>query len=243
MSARLFGSSLVFFLLFGGAGALFGQADTEIGDFWFRLQINKKLDKRWSIGTDLQLRRQDEYVFGDQNIFRLPSVYSVRLWAFCKLDKNWTLIYSPAAFFQNYQLRNSGELSGTRELRTQAGGMHSLELGRFTLRNRLLYEYRWIDFDREVFRHQHRLRLQNAVFFKLAQLSEKSRLDLMFFNEFFFATPDYRSFGFDQNRDFLGVRGQHGFVDWALGYQYTRHRQGEIHFNRHSLLTSLNLNF
>jgi hypothetical protein len=224
-------------------GNAWGQADTEIGDFWFKLHVNKKLDEHWTLGTDLQLRRQDRFIQQDENIFRLPSVYSVRFWVYRKIGKRWTIIYSPGAFFQNYQLRPSGQLTEMHELRTMAGASHALELGRFTLRNRLLYEYRWIDFDQEVFRHQHRLRLQNALLYQLAKWEGKNRLDLLFFNEFFFATPDYRTFGFDQNRDFLGLKGQHSVLEWTLGYQYTRQRQGEANINRHSMLAGIQLNF
>lgn len=238
--------STILFAVFGvclATGPLRGQAENDIGDFWFKIHLNKKINERWALGTDLQLRRQNDFVASEHNMFRFPSTYSARVWVYFKINPNWTIVTAPLAFFQNYQLTPLETLNEQRELRTMGGATYSFQKGRFTNRNRLLYEYRWLEFDRPDPRHQHRLRLQNLFLFRLGAQKPEHQLDLMFFNEFFYATPNYHRFDFDQNRDFLGLQWKCKSVTTILGYQYARQRQGAQRINRHSLLANLILNF
>ena len=190
----------------------------------------------------MQYRSQANYRITDNaNLFDRDLAYSLRLWAFYKLPKNWTINAAPIAYFSNTDILDEfAHLAYYQEIRTMWGMSKGFTFSKISNKNRLMYEARFIQWDKPSAVVQHRYRLQNAFTLPLVKLNQSSKVNLFIMNEFFLKTQKAKT-GFDQNRMYAAVEAQYKRLGLVSGYQHV-FQQGNNHvFQKRIWLTTLNI--
>jgi hypothetical protein len=213
-------------------------------EFWSKLNVIKEVNKHWSLGADLQYRRQSNYLSEDKNIFQYNLENSIRLWIYYKLPVKWELISSPIAYFKDITLKNKdGVLSNNYELRTMLGASKRYEPGHLKNINRVLYELSFLNYNSSGMILRHRYRLFNSFHYPIKRFNEKYSLNYYFFNEVFYRTEKGIS-SFDQDHLFNGLQWKWKESDINIGYQYTYQKSLTNTFMRkNQLYIFLNLTF
>lgn len=207
---------------------------------WLKFTLTHQLKENWSAGIELQYRRQANYRSGEHNILQLPLGSVARLWFNHKLQKNWTLLFSPAGFFQNDDILNSkGEISRTNEVRVAAGATKSFALNHITNKNRLLLEERFISSNEPVSYFQTRLRLQNSFSLPLFTLKKEKTLSFFLSHELFLKA-EKKYTGFDQSRIYNAIQCTRHNTETLVGYQWTYQKSTGRFFHRNQLYIQFN---
>lgn len=211
-------------------------------EFWSKLNTTVALNKSWSIGMDVQYRRQADYKSGDKNIFHYPMATSIRAWVYYSLKNQWQIILSPIAYFKNDEiLNNNGEIKQTNEIRQMAGTSKSVDLNRIKNKNRFLIEVRYIDFDNNKSYTQFRYRLQNSFTIPLHKKEKTTGINYFLSNEVLIKNQKHQT-SFDQNRIYNALQWKFMHADIDLGYQWVVQRNTNNTLHRNQLFLMLNLN-
>jgi Protein of unknown function (DUF2490) len=210
-------------------------------EFWSKLNTTVTVNKSWSIGMDVQYRRQANYRDDDKNIFHYPMAKSVRAWMYHNLKNQWQLILSPIAFFKNDDILNiNGEIRQTKELRQMVGTSKSIDLNRVKNKNRFLIEVRFIDFDNNSSYTQFRYRLQNSFTIPLHKKEKATGMNYFLSNEILIKNQKQQP-SFDQNRVYNALQWKFMHADIDLGYQWVIQQNTATTFRRNQLFVILNL--
>ncbi|MCX7744363.1 MAG: DUF2490 domain-containing protein [Flavobacteriales bacterium] len=236
-------------LIFFSSSLMFAQTPPiDKDEFWSRIQVMSRLSKRWIIGIDYQYRRQQI----DHHFLDIPLLQSYRTWANFELPHNFQLISNPVMYLEHYRINEGSDWEQNpvvklHELRTVWGVQHELELNKIELRNRLLGEFRWMNFDKKESSFLFRWRYQFLFAFLLTRLSTHSRMNIQLFDEIFFQpetvtipnTYITKHHVFEQNRVALSLLTTVYAVELQLGFQYTYQLSGFRIYNKYQLLTGL----
>lgn len=225
------------FLILLSSNHLFAQSQNE---FWSKITVTKKINSHWTLGVDAQHRRQADYLQHRKNIFHHTLTNSIRLWAFYKMKQNWTIVFSPIAYFNNENINTTTEtFIHSRELRSMIGVSKNLYFGSVVNNNRLLYEIDLLQFDSPGIITRHRYRLFNNFIFPIKYISEAHSFNYNFYNEIFLKTQAGIS-SFDQNHFYNGLQWKSKFSDVNIGYQYTYQNGINGYIDKNQLLFSVN---
>ena len=202
---------------------------------WLRVNIIHWYKPSKAVGFEFHQRMQANYKTDDKNIFHYPSLTLIRPWLYWKLNKNWTLSYSPLSYHGYTTLKNTaGETDTYSELRTTLGLQRNYLLGKLINRNRAWYEFRFIDIGGDSYRFATRLRIQNALIAPLWKPSAHQQLGYQLSNEFFWAVQS-GYVGFDHNRLYNALQWRAGKQEINLGYQWSLHKNVTDLYNRGQL--------
>ena len=216
---------------------LFSQDRNE---FWSKISLTKKVNKQWSLGIDIQHRRQADFYKEDKNIFRFGLINSIRLWAYYKLKQNWSIVASPVAYFENENIVNaSGEIINSKELRSMIGIGKNLFFQKLVSYNRLLYELDLINFNYPGMLTKHRYRMLNNFILPIKSFDVTRSLNYNFFNEVFLKTQTGIT-SMDQDHFYNGIQWKWKQSDLNIGYQYTYQKGTNSYINKNQILLSLN---
>lgn len=184
-----------------------------------KVNITKRITRHTSIGVDLQHRRQSGFDNGNMLHYRLTS--SIRLWTYYKPGHDWSLIFSPIAFFDN-QVKDAvhKELQGAKEVRTALGAMKAFAAKKATVSNRMLYEVSIITTADPEKTIRQRYRFQNALSYPLRSFSGNTGLNYQITNELLIQSMR-NNLSLDQNRLYSGFQWKMLQADINLGYQIT----------------------
>lgn len=208
---------------------------------WIRLNLTRRINTNWSVGLDLQHRRQANYRTGDHNYMHYPLSSFGRAWLYYQLPKGWTLLLSPIGYFDNEDILNvNGELKQTNELRISPGIMQSLLLGPVKLRSRLLYDIRFADFGQPGHYTQTRLHWQESVLLPVCPTGKNSKLLYQLADELF-VKKQGSDIGFDQNRLYNGLQWKYKASTIDLGYQWVLQKGTSSNFHRSQLYLAFNV--
>lgn len=224
--------------------ATFPVLGQDRNELWTKLIVNKVVHPKWSIGLDFQYRSQaNYYIPHNHHICETPLAASVRFWIYYKLPKNWKITTAPIAYFYNTDIMaDSIHLSHLQELRTMWGISKNWQNSWLKNKNRLVYEARFMNWNKTNAAIQHRYRLQNVGIIVLEKISADTKLNLYLMNEYLLKTQQGKSC-FDQNRSFLALQFQYKNIELTSGYQFIYQKGNKNNFNKHIWLTSLNFDF
>ncbi len=235
-------------LIFISVGLSFAQNPIDRDEFWSRLQAMNRLSPKWTIGIDFQYRRQQD----SHHLMDIPLLLSYRTWLLYRLPLNFQLISNPVMYLEHYRINNGSDsdlnpLIKIHELRTVWGAQHEVGLKKVELRNRLLAEFRWMNFDKKESSFRFRWRYQFLFTVLLTRISNHSSMHLQVFDEVFFQPETITNFNtgytihriFDQNRVAMSLLTRVYAVELQLGFQYTYQLSGFGIFNKYQLLTGL----
>ena len=226
---------LFFFFLNTSSNA---QARKEL---WTKINITKNLCKQFDVGLDMQHRRQNGFE-NDKNMFHYSMTSSIRLWTYYKLKHNWTIIFSPLAYFDIRTIKNSSEeIQHSKEIRTMLGPSKTILVHKFSNKNRLLYELSFIKPRTGPSAIRQRYRLQNGLNFPLYTFKHNTCLNYNISNEILIKTIT-RSTTFDRDMLYNGIRLKLFKSEVDAGYQFTFQKDGNIYLNKNQFLLILNLN-
>jgi len=215
---------LLFVALLIACQQAFGQSYDE---FWTRIMINKKIDKNWTLGGDVQYRSQENYHEQNNLRFQNPLLQSFRTTIYYRLSSKYRvdLTASPLVYFRSFDVDRIGEVSDQREIRVVFGGLqHQNIFKKVKLRNRFQSEARFLRVDRPDNFFQNRLRWQIQATMPIYQTKSKIRsINCLIFNEIFIAHQQGNAF-FDQNRFYNAIQFKHKFIELNLGYQFSVQR-------------------
>lgn len=219
-------------------------AQNTRAESWFVANTTFSITKKWSVGFDLQHRRQSNYFNDDRNPVSLGLNYTVRAWVYYKLPQNWTITTAPLGYFNFTDIKNkAGDARNFHELRTMWGIVKRMEWGKLKNINRLAYEARFIQWDMPDATVQHRYRLQNTLVYPIYKFSDKLALNAFGFNEFIMRTQNGKT-EFDRNRVVLAPQLKFGKHDLSIGYQWMLQNGGiATDINKDILLVLMNFNF
>lgn len=220
-------------------GVAFGQTQNE---FWAKVYVSEKINPHWTIGADVQHRRQADYVRHEKNIFHYTLSNIARLWAFYKLDNNWTVVTSPLGYFYNENIdKYSGALSCSSDLRSMAGISKTYFPGKISNNNRFLYEVDLLDFNSKYSSSiRHRYRLLNSLSWPVKKINNNQSFSYNFFNEIFYKTESGSS-SFDQDHIYNGFQWKIKSSAFNIGYQYTYEKSDNYFVKKNQFLLSLNV--
>lgn len=210
---------LFYILLLVSYLPIFGQSHEE---FWTRITMNKKIDKKWTLGGDVQYRSQENYHEHNGKRFQNPLLQSIRTTIYYRLSTKYhiNLIASPFVYFRSFDVDRIGNVSDQREFRAAFGFFQQQNiLKKIKLRNRLQYEARFLKINRPEQLFQNRLRWQIQVTMPICHtISESCSINYVSFNEIFIAQQQSMSF-FEQNRFYNALQFKYKFSEFNLGYQ------------------------
>ncbi len=223
---------LLFFFFVQGLSTGYAQDRHEA---WLRVNLIHWQKPNKAIGLEMHQRMQANYKTDGKNIFHYPAVTLVRPWLYWKLNKKWTLSYSPVSYHRFTTIKNViGETDHYAELRSTLGIQQNAKLASIINRNRAWYEFRFIDIGGTAYRFATRLRIQNAFIVPLWKFSDHQQLGYQLSNEFFWALQaDY--VGFDHNRFYNALQWKINKQEFNIGYQWSLHKNGTILYNRRQL--------
>lgn len=231
-------NKLAFFTLFLPIAA----ASQTRHECWLKMMVTHPLNEHWSLGAELQHRRQANFQVQDKNIFHYPLANYVRAWITYKLPHNWTLVLSPVGYFDNEDIVSSdGELKQTNELRVSPGVIRAFEMGRIRNKNRLLYDARLADFNKSYHFFQSRFRMQNSFSFPVFWVKKENKISYHLSNEILIK-KEKTSVGFDQNRLYNAIQWENHGLNIDIGYQWIVQKNGASTFRRNQLFIALNIN-
>ena len=229
---------LLFFFFVQGLSTGYAQDRHEA---WLRVNLIHWQKPNKAIGLEMHQRMQANYKTDDKNIFHYPAVTLVRPWLYWKLNKKWTLSYSPLSYhgYTNV-ISSAGETKKYTELRTTVGLQKNVTIGSALTRHRAWYELRFIDVSSDAYQFATRLRIQNAFIVPLWKLSGERQLGYQLSNEFFWALQS-GYVGFDHNRLYNALQWRVGKQEINLGYQWSLHKGGTPLYSRRQVF--LNTSF
>lgn len=208
---------------------------------WLKMTVNRPLDEQWSVGVELQHRRQANFQIQDKNIFHYPLANYARAWITYKLPHKWALVLSPVGYFDNEDIISSyGELKQTNELRISPGVIRIIELGRIRNKNRLLYDARFADFNKSDHFFQSRFRMQTSFSFPVFLLKKENKISYQLSDEILIK-KEKTATGFDQNRLYNAIQWENHGLDIDIGYQWIVQKNKGAAFNRNQLFIVLNI--
>lgn len=228
------------FLLIFLLSPAISQSQTHT-EFWSKLNTTVTVNKSWSIGMDVQYRRQANYRGDDKNIFQYPMAKSIRVWIYHNLKSQWQLVLSPIGYFENDDIINGdGEMKQTNELRQLIGASKTYDIKRIKNKNRFVIEIRFIDFDKVNNYTQFRYRLQNSFTIPLHKKANATGINYFLSNEILIKKQQQLT-SFDQNRVYNALQWKFTHADIDLGYQWVVQRNTATTFHRNQLFVMLNL--
>jgi hypothetical protein len=236
-------------LLFISTCNVVAQTPIDRGEFWSRVQVMSRLSPKWTIGIDFQYRRQQF----NHHLMDVPMLVSYRTWVNYHLPLNFQIISNPLMYLEHTRLYEDQNLTDNdlyykvHELRTVYGVQHGLDLNKLEVRNRVLTEFRWMNFDKKESSFRFRWRYQFLINVLLTRLSHHSTMHVQVFDEVFFQPESitYPNTGisfqriFDQNRVSLSLLTRIRVAELQLGFQYTYQLAGLRIFHKYQLLTGL----
>lgn len=183
----------------------------------------------------------------------IPLLLSYRTWVVYRLPQNFQLISNPVIYLEHSRVNEGSYWTETNpiikihELRTVWGTQHELQLNKLEVRNRVLGEFRWLNFDKKESSFRFRWRYQFLINVLLTRLSPNSTMHVQVFDEVFFQPEriTYPNTGitfqriFDQNRVSLSLLTRIRVVELQLGFQYIYQLSGLNIFHRYQLLTGV----
>ncbi len=244
---KIISTALLFIISIGNIVA---QNPIHKSEFWSRVQVMNRLSSQWTIGIDYQYRRQQL----NYNLMDAPLLMSYRTWVNYHLPFNFQLVTNPVMYLEHYRIffedsnfTDNDPLQKVYELRTVYGVQHVFELKKLELRNRVLVEFRWLNFDKKENSFRFRWRYQFLINVLLIRLSPNSTMHVQVFDEVFFQPEriTYPNTGisfqriFDQNRVALSLLTRIRVAELQLGFQYTYQLAGLRIFHKYQLLTGL----
>lgn len=210
-------------------------------EFWSKLNVTKEINKHWEAATDIQYRRQSNYLAGAKNIFQYNLTFSLRTWVYYKLPRKWALISSPIGFFNDENLKDArGNLGTTNELRSMLGFSKGYAAGKLLSSNRILYEFTFYNYTSPKMLLRHRYRIFNSLEYPLKRCDSNHAVDYYLFNEIFYKTQKGLS-SFDQNHLFNGIKWKWRTSELIMGYQYDYQKSKSLRQNKNQLLITLNV--
>lgn len=210
-------------------------------EFWTRLNITHSVGGHWSIGLDMQHRRQANYLTGEKNLFHYPMSSSVRVWVYYQLKKQWQLITSPIGFFENDNILNStAAIKKNDELRTIVGVSKTIMIKRVKNKTRFIFENRFIDFYKSDYHFQTRYRLQSNVTIPLHKKISPTGMNYVLFDELYIKTEKHTT-DFDQNRVYNALQWKLKHTDIDLGYQWVLQQNPTTTLHRNQFFIIFNL--
>lgn len=196
----------------------FTMMATKHHELWTKLYLEKRIAPKWSVGFDVQHRLQSDYYNSELNPIDYRLLDNVRLWLNYKMGKG-TVVYSPFAWFRNYELDPNGFTHKKDEWRMAIGYQHQHNFNKIENAGRFLYEHRQIpkdDIGIDRLRAQIRIR---PLVFKGGRASTQP-----YFQEEYFYRINGENSTFDQNRFQIGLKYKKKGVDISLAYQNTIHK-------------------
>lgn len=213
-----------------------GQTRNEL---WLKLNLTHAFHAKWSVGIDLQHRRQADFQSGDKNIFHYPLGNYARLWLYYKMPKKWALTISPAGYFHNEEIvTQNGALKKTNELRVSAGIIKEWAIHGIKNKNRFLYDARFNADNRTGQFFQSRYRLQNSL--AVPFLKKHIMLSYLVSNEVLIKKETGHT-SFDQNRIYQALQYKTGITELNAGYQCIIQKGAAGRYQRNQLFIMLNI--
>lgn len=212
------------------------QARTEL---WTRLTLTHAVGKHWQLWTDLQYRRQANYLAGSHNLLDRPLAYTGRVWIGYKLPHKTMVFLSPGAIFETIGLASGGDalVYGT-EYRATVGVLHNHTLGKIESRIRLMNESRFFLTTNTT---QQRPRLLGQILCPVYSISDISVCNLLLADEVFAHLNPGAGAGYDHNRITAALQLTRHKHDLTAGYQW--HNQPTVNqpLNRHIFFCNISL--
>jgi hypothetical protein len=210
-------------------------------EFWSKLNVTKEINRHWEAATDIQYRRQSNYLSGAKNIFQYNLTFSLRTWVYYKLPGKWTLVSSPIGYFKDETLKNErGDLGTTNELRSMLGFSKGYTAGKLLSSNRILYEFTFFNYTSPKMILRHRYRLFNSLEYPIKRRDNNRAVDYYLSNEIFYKTQNGLT-SFDQNHLFNGIKWKWRTSELIMGYQYAYQKSKSIRQNKNQFLVTLNV--
>ena len=172
--------------------------------FWARLVVTKPLSKKWDFQFEYLHRSQNNFLQSMWNPFAHEALEEPRIW-FNFNEKHYTVLLNPITYF--YSEPNLGKEADFNVKPNHIWqAVVALEMKqnikKWTIKERIMYEYRWIESLNYV--PVGRIRLRGLLQY---QVNEKIKLQA--YNDIFFNAPPHKLEGlFDQNWFSFGISRQ-----------------------------------
>lgn len=194
-----FTTLVLFYLPSGSKAQSPGSFSQHYSDFWIGLNVDLRLNKRWSLLTESELKRKDFMASPNAFFACLGVQYRIMkgLNAHVAVGRQWVVADEPFSLV----------VMGETRLQVQAVAHQSI--GRFRFRERIRNEFRWLDRlpnDPKTGKEFHdRIRVLLGMEFR--PFRKTSLPSFIAYDEFLEETAtSFHHPAFDQNRIFIGLR-------------------------------------
>jgi hypothetical protein len=225
----------VLFLLF----FCINPSKTQIhNEFWGRLTFTKEIKSKWILSADINLRQQADIYKENKNILSTVLMRSVRIWINHYLKRNYSIVLSPFFLGENTDLKHT-ITTHNKELRFALGVAKKSTIEKLILKNRVLYEPRFISPDVGANFIQHRYRLLTSILIPIKNINSNNKIIGTISNEIFYHTQNALT-EFDQNRVQLGCQWHRNNTELNVMYQLAKSNNNSILTQRNQYLLMIN---
>lgn len=205
---------------------------------WNKISFLKKLNNKFSVLFDINIRQQSNYKANETNFFELPLVRSQRLWVMYNFTNNYSLIGS-FLYGLNTDIANTKyDFITTNDMQYDIGIMKNATIKTTKLRSRFLVEYRTLNTNNISNAIQYRYRFQENATFLLKTFANKNSFNCVLNDEVFFKTQNSVT-ELDQNRLYATLQYHTAKVEYNIGYQKTYQNQSSKLVDRNQLVVNL----
>lgn len=205
---------------------------------WNKISFLKKLNNKFSVLFDINIRQQSNYKANETNFFELPLVRSQRLWVMYNFTNNYSLIGS-FLYGLNTDIANTKyDFITTNDMQYDIGIMKNATIKTTKLRSRFLVEYRTLNTNNISNAIQYRYRFQENATFLLKTFANKNSFNCVLNDEVFFKTQNSVT-ELDQNRLYATLQYHTTKVEYNIGYQKTYQNQSSKLVDRNQLVVNL----
>jgi hypothetical protein len=211
-------------------------------EFWSKVTVSKKVNQRWTVGGDVQYRSQANYYTSNIQRFQNDLLQSIRTTLQYKMSPKYRvdILVSPLIYFRSFDIDKRGHTTPQNELRVALGAVHQQTFWKRTkLRNRLLYEMRFLKFDKPEHIVQHRYRWQLQMTIPIFRIHSDYDINYVVFDEVFVAHQESKTF-FEQNRLYNALQLRYKYSEFNIGFQQSIQNIKEELIKRNQLHLSLN---
>ncbi|GAB4110293.1 MAG: hypothetical protein OHK0057_02010 [Thermoflexibacter sp.] len=211
-------------------------------EFWSKVTVNKKVNQRWTVGGDVQYRSQANYHIPNTQRFENDLLQSIRTTLQYKISPKYhvDILASPLIYFRSFDIDKKGHTTPQNELRVALGTVQQQSFWKGTkLRNRLLYEMRFLKFDKPEPILQHRYRWQVQMTIPIFRIHSRYDINYVVFDEVFVARQESKTF-FEQNRLYNALQLKYKYSEFNVGFQQSTQNIKEELINKNQLHLSLN---
>jgi hypothetical protein len=193
--------SLFFSFLFAFMAQVVQAQHYEHATFWAKTTIAAPLSKNWEVQLEYVHRQQNNFRESRWNPFNHESLEEPRLWFHFK-QPTYTLQLNPITYIYSEPLLGTEadfKIKHNEEWRSVVGLEVFQNVGKWTFKERIQYEYRWQKFLHYV--PTGRIRLKATVQY---QVTSKTKVQV--YNEVFLNTPPHKlANNFDQDWFLVGI--------------------------------------